>query len=288
MPKETTLSDSSVMKPSNKKKVWRFVNTAIRGKRGRTPLVPDLLDLTPTQINRHFARIGENTIESNIGTVDPEAELPPRSPATFTEFTVRDSDALIEILRSLGEHKALGHGGIPNRLLKDSKTVMYLAVLSVIRKVFQSRVFPKELKISSLRPIHKSRTYSDILNFRPISLFSSINKIIEKVIPKQMIEFQEKNSLLGEYKYGFHRRRSCEDAAYQLLSPINEADDMGMSSIAKYLLRPEVGLRCSASRKTAQQTIRVGFAEPSMDLLRNYPGEPRSMLRKTWEPPQSG
>ena len=86
--------------------MWRFVNTAIRGKRRRTPLAPELLYLTPTRINRRFARIEENTVESNIGAVDPKAELPPRSPATFTEFTVPDSDALI--LGSLGQTRRLG------------------------------------------------------------------------------------------------------------------------------------------------------------------------------------
>ena len=144
-----------------------------------------------------------------------------------------------------------------------------LPVLSVIRRIFQSRVFPKELKISSLRQINKSGTYSDIFNFRPISLLSSINKIIEKVITNQIIDFLESNSLLGEYQYGFHRKRSCENTVYQLLSSINEADDMEMSTITIF---------CDLSKafdtvhheRLLNKLSRIGFAGLSMDLLRSH------------------
>ena len=45
-------------------------------------------------------------------------------------------------------------------------------------------------------------------NYRPISLLSSISKILEKFIANQLLNHLEYNKLLYEHQYGFQRNKS--------------------------------------------------------------------------------
>ena len=47
---------------------------------------------------------------------------------------------------------------------------------------FSTGQFPSVLKIAKVIPIHKKQPRVDYTNYRPISLLSNIEKIIEKVV----------------------------------------------------------------------------------------------------------
>ena len=67
-----------------------------------------------------------------------------------------------------------------------------------------------------------------------LTLLSSLNKIVEKVMASQLIHFVEKNGKLRDSQFGFHRGRSCEMAAVQLLEYVSTADDDGMYCVAVF------------------------------------------------------
>ena len=61
---------------------------------------------------------------------------------------------------------------------------------------FSTGQFPSVLKIAKVIPIHKKQSKVDYTNYRPISLQSNIEKIIEKLMYKRLSNFLDINNLM--------------------------------------------------------------------------------------------
>ena len=52
-------------------------------------------------------------------------------------------------------------------------------------------------------PIFKSGSMAEIDNYRPISILSTLSKILEKMLHKQLMKHLEFNGFLSEHQFGF-------------------------------------------------------------------------------------
>jgi hypothetical protein len=63
--------------------------------------------------------------------------------------------------------------------------------------------FPNTWKHASVIPIPKpGKDHSNPLNYRPISLLSSVSKIFEKIILKRLQDFVSTNNVLPDHQFG--------------------------------------------------------------------------------------
>jgi hypothetical protein len=86
--------------------------------------------------------------------------------------------------------------GVTMKLLKFLKTAIAIPLAHVFNISLRTGEFPLKLKCSRTVPIFKS---GDILlcdNYRPISLLSSISKILEKIVATKLINHLDLNKLL--------------------------------------------------------------------------------------------
>ena len=67
-------------------------------------------------------------------------------------------------------------------LLKQTRNTISLPLGKLINKSFEIGIFPDIRKVAKVVPIFKSETRLLCNNYRPISLFSNIGKIIEKLM----------------------------------------------------------------------------------------------------------
>ena len=88
----------------------------------------------------------------------------------------------------------------------------HLPKIVLINKSFNEGVFPQQLKTARVVPIFKKGSKTEVGNYRPISLLSSISKIFEKLMYNRITEFLNFNGILHEMQYGFRQGRSCEHA----------------------------------------------------------------------------
>jgi hypothetical protein len=63
--------------------------------------------------------------------------------------------------------------------------------------------FPSKLKQSRIVPIFKSGNVESCNNYRPISLLSSISKILENIVQIKLVDHLQSNNLLYKHQYGF-------------------------------------------------------------------------------------
>ena len=65
--------------------------------------------------------------------------------------------------------------------------------------------YPDFLKLAMVILIHKKGSKLEVGNYRPISLLSNINKLLEKIVHERTYNFLEKFNCLYKYQFGFRK-----------------------------------------------------------------------------------
>ena len=81
------------------------------------------------------------------------------------------------------------------------------------------------LKIASAIPIFKKDSKLIVSNYRPISLLSNINKILEKLMFTRVYEFLEKHKCIYKLQFGFRSKHSTNHALINITETIRSALD---------------------------------------------------------------
>jgi len=88
-------------------------------------------------------------------------------------------------------------------------------------------IVPSSLKVAKVIPIHKKGDKTSVNNYRPISLLSIFDKILEKLMYKRIYNFLVKNNVLYHYQFGFRKGHSTILALIELTDPIYSHIDSG-------------------------------------------------------------
>lgn len=127
------------------------------------------------------------------------------------------------IIKTIKNKKAPGNDGVPNIVYKHLPQNAIKLIVHFINKILTTGYYPVILKSANLIPIAKPGKPRDIpVNYRPISLLTSLNKIIEKVVKFRLIEFIDINNILIPEQFGF---RSHHSTVAQLVRLCDYATD---------------------------------------------------------------
>ena len=81
-------------------------------------------------------------------------------------------------------------------------------------------VFPEALKVAKVTSLHKKRDTSSIDNYRPISLLSSVSKILEHIVYNIIVSFCNAYAILSNQQHGFRGGRSTQTAILDFLNEL--------------------------------------------------------------------
>ena len=87
--------------------------------------------------------------------------------------------------------------------------------------------FPSVLKTAKVVPVFKKGSKSDRCNYRPISLLSNFEKILEKLMYKRVYNFLSQNNIIYDLQFGFRQKFSTSHALINLTENIRHALDEG-------------------------------------------------------------
>ena len=76
---------------------------------------------------------------------------------------------------------------------------------------YASGVVPDKFKIASVIPIYKKSSHNNFSNYRPISLSSIFNILLEKLMAKRLKNFIEKHELIYSKQSAFHLNHFTTD-----------------------------------------------------------------------------
>ena len=178
-------------------------------------------------LNNFFVNVGPQT-ESSIPiseNISPLKFLKQRNQLDFLLAHVSDAEVL-EIINVL-ENKSTGPASIPVKLLQLIPDLIIVPLCKLINLSFVSGSFPDPLKIVKVIPIHKNGSTQEMNNYRPISLLSVFDKIMEKIMHKRLYHFLEVNNILYSKQFGFRENNSTMNALINITEKIKESIDKG-------------------------------------------------------------
>ena len=143
-----------------------------------------------------------------------------------TNFVIAhiSNEDIVQIINSL-PNKSSGPSSIPLKLLSMIPDLIIFPLSHIINLSFKNGEFPNLLKLVKVVPIHKGGSTQEVNNYRPISLLSIFDKIIEKIMHKHLYAYLETHKILYKNQFGFRKHYSTNYTLMQITERIKESVD---------------------------------------------------------------
>ena len=125
-----------------------------------------------------------------------------------------DKEEIANIISSLNSNKASGPNSIPYRILFLLKNEISKQLADLFNLSFKTGVFPSVLKTATVIPVFKKDSKLDCSNYRPISLLSNIEKILEKPMYRRLYIFLNNKNIICDLQFGFRQQYSTCHALF--------------------------------------------------------------------------
>ena len=93
--------------------------------------------------------------------------------------------------------------GVSPKLLKEGAHQLAPALCRLINLSLTKSKFPRTWKLANVIPLYKKNDRNSITNYRPVSLLSSVGKIMEKIVFQTLFEHFRSNFLISAWQSGF-------------------------------------------------------------------------------------
>ena len=222
---------------NNIKNTWKGIKSLINLKTA-TSRVPTVLSLdnddtitNPYDIantfNNYFASIAEATKKSIKDSHKHFSHYLSNESSTTIFLQPTDKEEITNIISSLNSNKVSGPNSIPYRILFLLKNEISKQLADLFNISFITGLFPSVLKTAKVVPVFKKDSKLDYNNYRPISLLSNIEKILEKLMYKRLYTFLNNNNAIYNLQFGFRQQYSTSHALINITENIRKALDDG-------------------------------------------------------------
>jgi len=127
---------------------------------------------------------------------------------------------ILKIILSFRNNKSPGPDNIAPKLIKLISADIIEPLLYIFNLSFSSGQVPQSLKIAKVIPLYKKGGKDIPGNYRPISLLSIFDKILEKLMFNRIYSFLVQNDILYKYQFGFRKGYSTSLALVELVDTI--------------------------------------------------------------------
>lgn len=138
----------------------------------------------------------------------------------FQKLSLEQSDSLTvkfthseidEAVQPCNSQKAPGPDGYNFRFIKEAWEVIKFDVYSIVEDFWHTSRLPKGSNVAFIALIAKYENPEGLKDFRPISMVSSLYKIIAKILARRLQKVMD--SLIGPFQSSFIARRQILDGA---------------------------------------------------------------------------
>ena len=261
------------------KKTWSTINDIINKSKKSTDYPKEFLinDKSVTDIksivnefNKFFVEIGPN-LSQNIEVPNDKSftdylKSPIQTPFTFKAV---DTNDIIKAIDSLKPKTSYGQDRISNKLLKYIKHEAAWPLMKIINQTFESGHFPNAMKIAKVMPLYKKNEKYLLSNYRPVSILSSVSKVIERIMHNQIYEHFDKLKIFYPSQYGFRSKHSTEYAAMELVERI--IDEMDKNNVPINIFMDLSKAFDTLDHQILYHKLEYyGLKDKSLELLQSY------------------
>ena len=216
--------ENRLLSPYTPKKLYAFV----KSKKQTQSTVPDLVHAgvkctTDAEKCEAFSSFFSSVYTEDDGSLP---NFPPRTTQHLQNISINTYHVL-NAIHALKAKFSTGPDKIPSILIKKIPKAFAFPLSQIFDASLRQGVLPPIWKSSSVTPIPKKGDPKDVNNYRPISKQSTILKIFEKVIVKQLLAYLEANNLLAPEQFGFRPGRSVTTQLLTCLDNWTKNFDVG-------------------------------------------------------------
>ena len=220
---------------NNLQKIWKGIKEiiSIKTKNHCHPtciIVNNKTITNPKEIantfNSYYTSVADDILNKRKyeGNTHHTDYLPNPLESTFVIYEC-DQIEIENIISSLNPKKATGPNSIPSDILNLLKKDISYPLSIIFNISFSTGSYPDLLKIAKTIPIYKKGSKLLISNYRPISLLSNLNKILEKLMFNRVYKFLEEHKCFYNLQFGFRKKHSTNHALIEITESIRKALD---------------------------------------------------------------
>ena len=238
-----------VKNSTNVKKLWAGINQIIN-KRKNSSSTPVCIEIDndgnvntitdPKEIanafNSHYTTVAEKILKKRKYKGNKSYRDYLKNPNANSFMLKPTSPIEIEdIISNIDTSKGTGPNSVPQQIIKEIKKSIAIPLSNMFNMSFSKGQCPNFLKISSVIPIYKKDSKLVVSNYRPISLLSNINKILEKLMFNRLYSFLESNKCIYDLQFGFRQKHSTNHALLSMTQQIKETIDKGNIAVGVFV-----------------------------------------------------
>lgn len=211
---KTFFNEQLTLHKGDQIKFWSNMQDLL-GKKSQVPVervfkhgTTELLNFQESadEINKFFALVGDRTASTLSDELFTQKDTP--AVGIMEKFTPFTYGSLLDTLKELSPHKSSGIRDIATSVLFDAIGAVPEVFVTSCNRSLETGVFPGHCKVARIKVIPKKGDTRVIDNLRPISILSTIGKILEKQFKKDLVHYFESNSLIYDLQFGFRAGRS--------------------------------------------------------------------------------
>ena len=178
--------------------------------------------LIATSFNNYFVNVGPNLankipnserrFESYINVIN---DIMPNEELTDSELETA--------FFSLKTNKSPGYDNINYDVIRKCFIYISKPLKDIFQRSLITGLFPDQLKMAKITPIHKADETHLVSNYRPISVLPCFSKILERIFYNRLYKHIIKNKILYNKQFGFQKENSTEYAIIQLVDQISHS-----------------------------------------------------------------
>ena len=144
-------------------------------------------------------------------------------------FTIED---VYNLLSRIPDDSSMGMDSIPSFVLKECAQQLSPLVFECFLRITKTQQWPSQWKTSTVTPLHKSGSTSDVTNYRPISILPKLSIVFERLIFNFI--YSRVCSKIKREQHGFMKQRSTVTQLISCMDKVYAAKDTTHDCLTVY------------------------------------------------------
>jgi hypothetical protein len=191
-----TYYEECIVNSDNPKSLFKFVRRvlAIEAKEFRLKRADDTLTTSDYETANLFAHTFSHIYNHTLSQSKlPDHEVTPGRIITDVSF---DRESILRKLQTIKPTSCPGPDNISPSILRNCSHPLSFPLSLLMEQSFHSSTLPCDWRTAYITPIHKSGNRLEANNYRPISLTSSVVKIMESIIVDRLDSFTSEFAII--------------------------------------------------------------------------------------------
>ena len=232
---------------NNTKKLWKIINE-VSGKSNNKDNLIDSLKVDNLHVyesqkiantfGNYFATVGEkfaNKIPKPNRNIEEYLDKKIRQNENSLFMNPCTESEVLKLIGQLPRKASGGHDNISNILLKEIGPTILPVLVEIFNESIKNGIFPNTMKLAEVIPLYKGKERYIESHYRPISLLTTISKLLEKIVCKRVYDFLNKTGQINPSQYGFRAHHSCDNAVNHLVGKVVKNLENKNDTVALFL-----------------------------------------------------